>query len=216
MCRAYLPSAVQADLPDSTVCRIELSATTFDPGSNFQTDTWQEGVGDAGSNATTIKDSDPTTGWSFVPAMLGALVTWDSGASSGYITSVDSSTQVTITKNKGTDFAQGDTYTVKHADYEVPVSGYYSVTGQVNWFSNSVVADKWYEVRIHIDGIVSRAAANHASLQNGFDTNIMSLMHLEAGELVSLCTQHKAGVGTVDVYHTWTSLEIQLVQADNG
>ena len=52
------------------------------------------------------------------------MVTWDSGASSGYITSVDSSTQVTIAKNKGTDFAQGDTYTVKHADYKVPVSGY--------------------------------------------------------------------------------------------
>ena len=196
--RAHLVD-VQTDLIHSKTTRVELANTTVDTESAFKTDTWQAGVGDAGSNATTIVDADPTTGTGFVAAMKLALVTWDAGASTGYIQTVDSGTQVSILKNAGTDFTVGDTYTIKKAHYEVPTSGYWMVMGLVGWFWASIVADEAYNGGITVNGEIVITSAAQASKVGALSNPFSDIMHLDSGDIVALNAISYAGVNVADV-----------------
>lgn len=217
MCRAYLAST-QVDFLNTLLGRVELANTTFDPGSNFKTGAWQQGVGDAGSNATTIVDADPTTGTGFVAAMNYAQVVWDAGASSGFIQSIDGATQVTIAKNVGADFGVGDTYTINKAHYLVPVSGTYQVFGVVGILWSSVAADDQYNGEIIINGVSSAVAVVLCPIIGHVYIPIIDFIHLSTGDVVALGHRHYVDAGGVDVYgsgagaHTY--LAISLIQAD--
>lgn len=215
--RAFL-SASQLNLLDDINARIEADDTTFDTESAFKTGTWQAGVGDAGSNATTIVDADPTTGSGFVASMRYALVTWDAGASTGYITSVDSGTQVTIVKNLGTNFTVGDVYTIKKAHYEVPTAGYWMIMGLVNWIWSSVVGLKMYQGGITVNGVLGITCIIPGTEAKPLSQPFSDIKHLDEGDIVAMYAKHHADVDTPDLGGEATGrltyLAMALLEAD--
>jgi hypothetical protein len=215
-CRATL-STNQLDIVNNQTTRVELDTGTVDLGSNFQLATWQEGVSDAGSNATTIIDANPTTGSGFVAGMRYARVTWDAGTSEGYITSVDSSTQVTIVKTVGTAFDVGDTYIIKTNYYLCKKAGYYRIFATLHF--TSTVADKRYicEVRGGTpSGVLVSFGSNFAQASLAADylsITFVTLSNLMAvNNIIVMLAKHVADVSTVDLYAT----SFMAVELDSG
>lgn len=211
-------SAVQTNIPDGAFARVEMANTTFDTESAFKTGTWQAGVGDAGSNATTIVDADPTTGTGFVASMTYALVTWDAGASTGYITSVDSGTQLTIVKNLGTDFTVGDSYTIAKAHYEVPTAGYWMIMGLTGWLWSSVIGLMMYQGGVTVNGVLAITSVIPGTQLKPLSQPFSDIKHLAQDDIVALYVQHRAGANTPDIggdaNGRITYLAMALLEAD--
>jgi len=217
LARAFLNTR-EDNFPHAKNAAVGLNDTSFDADSMFQTGVWQQGVADAGSNATTIVDADPTTGAGFEAAMRYYRVTWDGGASYGFIESVDSPTQVTIYKTTGANMAPGDTYTITKAYFLIPTAGYWLLSGTANWIWNTVVADKEYLTEFLVNGVfTSRIVAQTAALK-ALNPLSVDVVHLAVDDKVALGVESYAGVDTSDIYgsaaaaHTW--LNILLLKAD--
>jgi len=215
--RGYL-AAVQTNLPTGKICRIQVINTTFDTESGWKTGTWQAGVGDAGSNATTIIDANPTSGTGFVAAMRYALVTWDAGASTGYIVTVNSATSLTIIKNLGTDFTVGDTYTIAKAHYEVPTSGYWLFFGLVGWLWSSVTANIEYGGDVTVNGVLEIVCMMQAAAVKPLSNPFSDIKHLNSGDIVAMGAHHYDLINVADVNADAdgrnTYLAMALLEAD--
>jgi len=219
--RAFL-NAEESNFPhgkDAVVGLNDVSAPGFDPESLLQTGIWQQGVADSGTNSTTIVDNIPTTGSGFVAAMKFYRVTWDGGASYGFITSVDSSTQISIYKTHGSDIAPGDTYTITKAHFQIATAGYYLVFGMVYWDWQDAVADKEYTASLHVNGVsVLQAGITLAAALKTCAPQFQDIQHFDAGDLVSLGCKSYSNTDTCDVIgsaagiHTY--LVINLLEAD--
>jgi len=216
--RAFL-NAPELNFPHGKNAMVTLNDTDYDPQSMFSTGTWQAGVGDAGSNATTVIDADPTTGSGFEAHMLYARVVWDGGASYGFITAVNSATSISIYKTEGTDFTTGDAYTIAKAYFTIPTAGYWLCIGVVTWIWNSVVADKEYLVQFLVNGayksrVIKQSAGTKTTVPLTTD-----VIHLDAGDKISLGCEAYANVDTCDLYGSAgggqdTFLTLALLEAD--
>lgn len=215
--RAFL-TAELSNFPTGKDATVDLDDVTFDADSMFQNGVWQAGVGDGGSNATTIIDADPTTGAGFEASMRLSRVTWDAGASYGFITSVDSATQVTIYKTTGTNFAPGDTYTIAKAYFLIPTAGYWLAFGMVTWDWQDIVTDKIYNGLIIKNGTAILQTGFPAIPANTVSCPLADIFHFAADDKVALAAKNYSGadvgdiIGSAGGIHTY--LVISLLEAD--
>lgn len=210
MARAFLAST-QHNIPSGGYHRVELDTVTapgHDPGGNFQTGVWVSGT----AGATT---PDHLIGAGFVATMLGARVYNTTDTTYASITAVNSATDLTLSADI---FVLGEGYQINHADYKVPVSGYYTLAANAAW--SAIVADKRYYTYIQnnaqtISQCCYHAAANGLNYLYGMGADIQ---HLSAGDLITLAVAHPSGVDTLDVLGhasgTYSYLSIALLQAD--
>ncbi len=208
--RGFL-SVRQDQFLNGKIGRVQLDAVSYDTASGGKTDTWQEGVGDAGSNATTIIDIDPTTGTGFVTAMRRALVSWDAGASSGFIQSIDSATQVTIAKNIGADFTPGDTYTIMKAHYEVPTAGIWQIFGLIGIHGTNIVANEQYNGGVSVNGYQVIGSMFHSAATWPMSIVLADVLHLDADDIVALTFQSFSGTDNIDLMGNGTGESTHLI-----
>jgi len=199
----FFNDAHTRDFVSGKIGVMECNQTDYDTDSKFATGVWQQGVGDGGSNATTIIDADPTTGTGFVASMRYYKVYWDAGASYGWIETVDSATQVTIIKSVGLDFGVGDTYTITKAYYEIPTSGYWQIFGLIGWDWVAMVANKQYNGGITLNGEGRITSIEQSAAALMVQSIVFAdILHCDAGDLISLTAQSYSGTNTCDVIGT--------------
>lgn len=222
MARAYLNTET-LNIPSDEYCRIELDSKAYDPGSNFNFDTdLKTGTTDAGTTDKKIIDAAVSFGASDAEfkamGLFGAMVSSPTGgAHVGYIQGWTNEHEVQI-EQAGTAvaFAPGQEYHINHAEYVVPVAGYYTIVGNISWKYNTIIADKAYRVMVYknggalFDAITTAAATrNHTSVALGH-------AHLAAGDVLCLVCMNYTSADTVDVTHgpLYTWMSVVLNQAD--
>ncbi len=194
------------DTPDTLGVVIPLDTEVRDDGNNFSVAKWQEGACDAGSSATAIIDANPTTGSGFVSAQTGYKVAWHDGF--GWISAVTNATTLVIVTVNGNPIDVGDTYTIYHAEYTVPTTGYYLAVGQVQ-FANIVADKRYFAILNGTSGITGWSA----SITGNHSFPVSAMEYLTAGTLVNLgALLVSIGATTVDIGTSYTFFEIMMIR----
>lgn len=221
MARVYL-NVDQDDIPDGKFCRIEFDAEDYDPGNNFSVAAdLITGTADSGTNATTLVDAAVSFGADnnafLALGLLGARVTSPTGgAKEAYIQSWVNATTVTIVMATGSAFTTGDVYHINHAEYTVPVSGYYDVSAALGWEFNTLIVDKVYRCILYVNGLARIDNSFHTSHIRQLTNPVSGDLPLNAGDVVTFAAIQYSGASTTDIdggvtYITWFS--IHLIQA---
>jgi hypothetical protein len=112
----------------------------------------------------------------------------------------------------GVNFASGG--------FVVPVTGYYRVTGQIQYENTDMVADKQYAVKIFLDPLgvgspaVALAAYSHSSVVGETLTcTISDVMELVCTDIIYLYAYQASGGNTIDIDSGFTYLAIELISA---
>lgn len=81
----------------------------------------------------------------------------------------------------------------------VPVGGYYFVQGRVVFVSTSVVATKKYVVYVYVNGVQKLYNASHSSVINNVGIQAADVLHLNAGDVVTLLALANTGTTQCDL-----------------
>ena len=223
MASMYL-AAAQLYIPSAKYARVQLDTATFDPGSNFKNGyVFNQEQADADNcSATNIRDTSVNfqTITGQTNGLRYALVTWSSDAGgtlnlgSGYVTAVPDTTNLTIYKTNGVDFANSYYYTIKEAWYKVPVTGYYTLKWFTRFSSTNMVADKSYYIIAFKNSGSTAMGCLHSSRAAALQPFAAAILSLTANDLVSTGVYHDAGVDTIRLenYVHMTALHIALLQ----
>lgn len=224
MARAYL-SGDELNLPDSKYARIEYdtdSGLGYDPGSNFSIAAdLKTGTADAGTNATTLVDaavSFGATNAAFLAlGLFGAQITSATGgAHAAFIQGWTNEHELVIAMSEGIDFAEGHEYHINHAEYTVPVAGYYSLKVATQYKFGTVVADKRYRAGVVVNGAFRLDNIFQSSMTGNLSIPTVGDLHLALNDVVTVVAVSYAGVDTVDLAggSNLTYFSIHLIQAD--
>lgn len=198
-------NAAQEDIPSGSTYRVELDTAEVDLASKFANGYWYGDAGayrqaDADSSSTKIEDDDAA----FVAEQVfRSKVVWASNAAgtlntgSGYVLTVTDTDTLTIVKTSGADFAGNYYYAIKKAHYEIPVTGYYLLLGNI--YYPVTVDQKVFSVNIRKATTSIASSWYHASGTGEMLLPTMLFTSLTAGDLITLVVYHNAGVGTLDV-----------------
>jgi hypothetical protein len=208
---AYLNAAV-ATMPGNKIARAHLTtikAETSSPSNWTLGDIYPLATTVAsGGNSTTIIDADVSP--VFTDAKIKyARVDWTDGAGanagSGYVTSVDSTTQLTIYKTAGANFV-GNTgkYHITAGYYTIPETRWYQVFLQTYYSSN--IADDRYLGGILVNGALAIYNAVQASHVSYVATPQSFPWYFTANDIVSLMAFHDNVADTVSIYGSSTPL----------
>jgi len=199
------------DPTPTTLIKIPTMTAIADPASGLDVSDWYGAAGayeqaDADSDATHIQDDSA----SFPDSIKFTLVKWASNAAGdtntgiGAITAVDSDT-LTIIKFTGANFAASYYYWIKHSEWVVPVTGYYSCKAVVLYLPAE--ADKKFNAKLYsytgtdtpaqkLDGLVIPPIADYIyAVTSG-------TLLLTAGDHVFSVSNHAGTSGTPDIYTT--------------
>lgn len=217
LARVYLGTD-QENIQHAKRSRVQLDTEEVDLGNNFSVAVWYDEVqADADSDATHIEDDD---GAFVAIGLIYALVTWASDSpptaniGTGYITAVDSDT-LTINKASGADFGPSYYYTIYHAEYTAPISGYYYMSATLTYHHTTVVADKSYNHLLMVGATIVATDARHSANTDRLSSHSSIIYHLDAGDIVKVASYHFQGTNaTLELGTHLTNFQIFLVQAD--
>ena len=126
----------------------------------------------------------------------------------------DTWTKVTLNAelfDLGADF---DTTTYK---FTCDTAGYYAISGNVNFLTGTVIANKEYGAQIRVNGVTVIMGNIHSELTTALSIALpMKVMHLSVNDYIELWVRSRAGVDTVDLYGTSAAnyLSVIIIKAD--
>ena len=183
------------------------------------TDTINEETGAAGVtiDGVLLKDSEVTTDTinektGAAGVTIDSLLIKDGNAAKATVLSTTAKCRVSLSTNQEnlTDstatkvLLDTETYDPggNFADYKfvVPVTGYYSVIGSIQWRGVGMIADKEYRCYIYVNNAsVLQASLHSAVAERGLIVNVSDVLYLAADDYVELWGEQISGANTVDV-----------------
>lgn len=209
MVYAYL-AAKQENIPDTTYVRVELSAETYDIGSNFDISVWDSGTADTDTLNHLI-----ASGGAFTAAMVGARVenTTD-GDVFAYIIARTSATDITLSADIFPDGT--DNYEIRHSKFVVPVSGKYLVTNYVTLFYTGLVANKVYSNCIYKNHSRIQYTSTHSALSSYLTTLLTTTFAFSKDDYIESYFVLDTGSSAIDITqgNNITFMQIRLISKD--
>lgn len=199
MAKAYM-SAHLVDAIRAQEGKVPLDAEDYDPGANFDASSWYSAQADADSDATHIQDDTYNFGLEN-GSLVGARVTWSSDSpptanlGTGVVTA-KANKVLTIAKATGGDFAASYYYVIAHAEYVVPLTGYYTVLAAVQYKAGTLEADKQYQARVRVNGESVSYASQHSSNTLALACVVVMDCHCSAGDEIDLSWYHSSTGGS--------------------
>lgn len=113
-------------------------------------------------------------------------------------------------------FDVGSDFDTANSRFVAPVSGYYIVTGSVEWVPNTVADGKSVFVSIYVNGsqyLKSRTPTMTGALavNSYIGSSISSIVYCPAGQYIELYCYQATGASTADIERSGTHLSIHLL-----
>jgi hypothetical protein len=222
-CAGYMNDTTnfRSGLPAAQDIRVPKFTVDFDPSNMIVGSDWKGTDGariqadGAGCTSTNIHDADGgfTEDMRYLIVYTSSTANGITNSGIAIITTV-TSTDLTIAKISGTNFANSYYYYFAHSKITIPVTGLWEITAQLNYDAGEANKNFYIRVPKYVGGAWTYTGGISEGGSSGATTcqvRMSKYLSITAGDIFTLAARHSGTGGTPGLYGNSTNCYIQFM-----